>query len=297
MKVSLVIPFMNQLHDAKGAMGLLRSVTSDETEWVIIDNGSTDPVEEFFRKTIRPKRLNYVRNEENVGMIKTMQQGYKESSGDVIAFLHNDVFIYEPNWDIKVKTFFELNEDLGMAGFFAAQGCGQIGERLQDVPYAGAMAGMSNMLEAEMHGFRNEIARYVAIFDGFSMIFNKKMLDKTGGFDQNYIYHHLYDRDASLMSLHAGYKNMYIPMKCHHWGGMTANRPDYQRWINDKLPNHKGYIRPGEKDPIGADMWTHDENTKIFKEKWADYLPLYVEDDGSLRKEGSFNGETYKTTI
>ena len=94
-RLTIAIPIYNQLNDAKGSLGTLRYNTSDDTEFLIIDNGSTDNVENFIWKYLKPKRLHYIRNEENIGMIKTMQQGYEQSSGDVIAFLHNDVFVQD----------------------------------------------------------------------------------------------------------------------------------------------------------------------------------------------------------
>ena len=301
MKMSVVVPYLNGLDDSKGAMGLLKYVTSPETEYVIIDNGSTDPVEDFFTKIIKPKRMNYIRNEENIGMIKTQQQGYEGASGDVIAFLHNDVFIYDTQWTQKVIDAFTNDSKLGALGFFGAQGCGPLGERIQDVRYPGQMAGWSNLLEAEKHGMRLETPRGLeyalqpcAIFDGLCMIFRKEMLDKAGGFDNRYIFHHLYDRSAALQSLATGYHNAVINISCHHWGGMTANRSEYQNWINKQLPEHANYIRPGETNVIGADMWTHDENSRKFKQIWEDVLPLYVEDDYSFRTEGFFNGIPFK---
>ena len=290
MRLSVVVPFMNGLNDSKSAMGLLKYVTDPEVEYVVIDNGSTDPIEQFFVNIIKPKRLNCIRNEENIGMIKTQQQGYENSSGDLIAYIHNDVFIYDTRWSQKVVDAFEKDPKLGAIGFFGAQGCGPIGERIQDVRLPGQMDGLSNMLEAELHGMRlntPEGAEYAlqpcAIFDGLTMIFRREMLDKAGGFDQNYRFHHLYDRDSALTSLRMGYRNAVINISCHHWGGMTANRSEYQNWINKKLPEHSGYIRPGEKDVIGADMWTHDENTRLFAEKFKNVLPLYVENDYSFR--------------
>ena len=55
--------------------------------------------------------------------------------------------------------------------------------------------------------------------------------------------------------------------------GLTANRSEYQTWI-DKKTGH---------DNFTGDKYTHDENTRIFKEKWKDVLPLYVEDDFGFR--------------
>jgi len=87
-KLTLAIPCMNQLRDFAGIVGLMRMVTSDETTWLIIDNGSTDPVENFFYKNIKPKRINFIRNEENIGLVKTYQQIYENCDTEEIGRAH-----------------------------------------------------------------------------------------------------------------------------------------------------------------------------------------------------------------
>ncbi len=278
MKATLVIPFFNQLQNAKGPIGSLRYTTSDETEWMVIDNNSTDSVEEFVRKFIKPKKLNYLRNNENLGMLKTLQQAYENCETEILALTHNDVFIYEKDWDQRILKYFREMPDLGGVGFFGCQGCGQGAERIQDIPFhlpPTTMAGMSNMLEGELHGFRMEKDWHpVAVFDGFFMCFRMEMLKKVGGFDQRYHYHHVYDRDASLESLRQGYKNIVVNVPCHHLCGLTANQAEYQKWIDNKV----------KTTDFTGDKWTHDENHKLFAEKWGSVLPVYVQDDFSFRK-------------
>ena len=278
--MAICVPVMGQLHEVKGIMGLLRNITSEDAEFIFIDNGSnvqTDNYEDFILHYLKPKRSQYVRNEENIGLVKTFQQGYElalESGADVLAFTHNDVLIYEKDWDKRVLSYFEKMPKLGGAGFFGSQGCGPIGERIQDVPRSNMCAGMSNLLEAEVHGMRiREEYKSAAIFDGFMMIFRMEMLKKGNGFDQRYQYHHLYDRDYSLEVLRRGYDNIVINVPCHHFSGITANRPEYQTWIDKKV---------GQSNFTG-DKWTHDHNTDLFREKFKDVLPLYVENDFSFR--------------
>ncbi|MFA5013952.1 MAG: glycosyltransferase [Actinomycetota bacterium] len=273
LRLTIVIPIMNQLRDIIGILGLLKTVTSPEVEWLIIDNNSTDPVEKTFREYIKPKKLNYVRNKENLGLVKTYQQIYELCETDVLAIIHNDVYIYEQYWDRRILSYFEQMKDLGMAGFFGAQGCLPNGGRLQMSERADQAAGLSNMIEAEIHGMRmKEEWKPVAIFDGFALIFRMEMLKKNNGIDQNYQYFHLYDRELGLASLRLGYKNIVVNVPCHHVSGVTAVRPEYQEWINKKMGV--------EKD---GDLLTHDRNTEIFKNKWGDVLPLYVNDDFSFR--------------
>lgn len=270
--LTLAIPYFNQLAETKGCMGLLRHMTTNQTEWLIIDNGSSDPVENFFRDTLRPKRLKFISNDTNQGMVKTYQQIFDQVTTDLVAIIHNDVLVYEPNWDLRIRRIFTQIPQLGSAGFFGSQGVGIIGERIQDPQFPGQMAGISNMLEAEVHGIRLQ-DQYVpaAILDGFMMIFSMEMIKTIGGLDQQYQYHHLYDRELPLAALAAGYKNIVVNVPCHHLSGVTANNAGYQNWINQTLDHDQ------------ADQFTHDHNTNLFRHKWAKYLPIYVESDFSFR--------------
>lgn len=276
MSFTLAIPFLNQLDSAKGSLGTLRHNTSDKAEWLIIDNGSQDKIEEYFYSYLKPKKLNYLRNEENIGMVSTMQQIYENCETEFLAITHSDVFVYEKDWDLRVTNYFRDNPRLGVVGFFGAQGCGPRGERIQDVPSPLIMAGMSNMLEAEKHGMRiNEPWRSCAIVDGFMMIMRMKMLKRAGGFDQRYQWHHFYDRSVCLQSLALGYQNIVVNVPCHHWSGMTANRSEYQLWINKKL---------GKEN---ADSFTHDSNMELFGKIWGKVLPVYVDNSFNFRTGNS----------
>jgi len=292
MTLTLAIPFFNQLNDVKGIIGLLKHVTSPAVEWLIIDNGSTDPVEDFFYHTLKPKRLEYVKNGSNLGMVATYNQIFSLTQTDLVAVLHNDVFVYEKNWDKRVVKQFETIDKLGSLGFFGAQGVGTIGERIQDPEMPGQMAGISHMLEAAQHGIdMQQDYRPCAILDGLAMVFNMKMIKEAGGLDTRYHYHHLYDRELPLMALSLGYKNIVLNVPCHHQSGVTANRPEYQAWINEKVREIKG---PAPRIPsvvegeVGGDQWTHEENSRLFAEKWQGCLPLYVESDFSFRQGKHF---------
>jgi hypothetical protein len=211
-------------------------------------------------------------------MVKTYNQIFDLTTTELVAVIHNDVYIYEKNWDRRVIKTFQAIESLGSLGFFGASGCGHIGERLQDVEKAGQMSGISNLLEAEQHGIRlRDDWVPAAILDGLAMVFNMEMIKKGGGLDLKYQFHHLYDRELPLMSLALGYKNVVLNIPCHHQSGLTANRPGYQQWINAATGNKAG------------DAFTHDQNSAYFKKKWAHALPLYINSDFSFRTGAFFH--------
>ena len=270
--MTILIPFMNNLRFGMPMLGALKYMTSEDVEWLILDNGSTDQIEAYVRNYIKPKRLNFVRYETNQGLMNNIQTAYEMCQTDLLMFLHNDCFIYEKNWDQRIRGYFDEITKLGMAGFFGAQGCLPDGGRLQDVERSGQMSGLSNMLEADIHGIKlNQPWRSCAIYDSFSMIFNMEMLKKGNGFDTQYKFHHYFDRDCSLESLKRGFKNIVVDVPNHHIGGITHETPQYQAWLKDLT---------GSKFEDGK---LHNANKELFIKKWESVLPLYVEDDFSFR--------------
>lgn len=269
--LTIFVPFMNNLRFGMPMMGNLKYNTSEEVEWLVVDNGSTDPVEQYIRNYIKPKRLNFIRFEENQGLMATNKIAYENCTTDLLMLLHNDVFIYEKSWDQRIIRYFEMIPNLGIAGFFGAQGCLSDGGRLQivsGVKDQGQVAGLSNMLEAEIHGQRlKKEWSPCAIFDSFAMVINMNLLRKTKGFDMSYKFHHFYDRDISLESLRHGYRNIIVNVPCHHVGSLTAQDPEYQKWQLKVMGNATDSIE------------IHNINKKQFEEKWKEVLPICIGDD------------------
>lgn len=263
--ISIVVVYYDQLQETKGVITLLNEMSHD-VEWIVVDNGSTDKVEDFFMKTLKPKRFEYIRNEKNEGVIKAYNQAFKAANTDIVAYLHNDFYIYENGWEMRMQKLFEKINNLGIIGTHGSQGVYNDGYLLNS---------WSNMLEAEIHGSRlKEEFLPVAVLDGQTLICSKEMLKKTGGFDERYGYFHFYDKDISLESLAAGYKNIVVNMFCHHDIGKTSRNEKYKSFINKKTNQNDG------------DKWLYDHNSQLFNEKWGpkgyDVLPLYIQSDGEF---------------
>jgi GT2 family glycosyltransferase len=260
MKLTVAIPVMNQIEETKGMWGchIANIEDKENTEILVIDNGSTDGTEFFLERFVFPYFPDHriIHNSENVGVLASMNQCYKESKGDVIAILHNDVYVFDRGWDKDVLAEFEKDPKLGLAGFLGADGVG---------PTGGRQGTLSNMLEAEIHGTRFTGVKPVMIFDGLSLICRRAMLDQVGGFDEGYTYHHFYDRDISLASYFAGWTNKVIGVSCHHRSGLTANRPDYQTWIDKKM----------ETNNFTGDKTSYDASERYFLQKWGSRLPKW----------------------
>lgn len=260
--LTIVVPIMGGFGESRPFWGcLLNMVQGPDTDLRVIDNtGYDEGQKEYLERFVFAHwngKTYYDQMEDNLGMIKSMQHAYEKEREDknrVLAFVHNDLYIYQLGWDNLVKEF--MRDDIGILGFFGGEHCGLGGGRLYN---------WSNMLDAESHGGRNTGEhKEVAVLDGMTLMTNIKMLDVKDGFDLDYDVHHFYDADICLESLDRGFKNYSLNFPVHHQGGLTACRGDFQEWAN-KYVGHDG-----------GEQVIYSKNRDLFERKWNARLPYHV---------------------
>lgn len=260
MEMLIVIPIMGNLGPTKPFWGCLLNMVAGPVNLMIIDNQPrADNGEQrgFFEKFILPfwpGDATYHPQDENLGVPRSMQYAYENSGHNVLAFMHNDLYVYERGWDQEVIRFFERKNKVGLVGFFGAEGID---------PNSGRLFCYSNMLEAEIHGYRTSAESIeVAVLDGMSMFASRKMLDAGGGVDTSFVVHHFYDLDLSLESIERGFRNFAMPFPIHHQSGQTACQPNFENWANEAIP--------------GGQNAMYELNLAKWKQKWSRKLPWRV---------------------
>lgn len=164
------------------------------------------------------------------GMLPAYQSGLLHVTADILAFLHDDAIIRDPEWSSKVLAEFE-DPKVGLVGFGGALGHGS--PELYKVPYdyhqLGRSQFLSNMDDAEVHGKRFTGACDVAVLDGFALIVRRKILEKADGWpikelsvnDTPVGLHHCYDYWLCCMTRRLGYRIRVVGIACQHLGGRT----------------------------------------------------------------------------
>jgi len=304
--ISVVISILNQFKIAGLAIEKLIENAVDRIELILIDDGSDYLVsqwiglKDFFYQLEDVKIL---RNDYPTGSYYTMKKGNELAEGDIVAFFHSDLLIWEKGWDRRIRNVFEENEKVGLIGFIGSteidswggRGIGTIsnfqGRELEG--YKGSVA--------EMHGDRVTGFRLGAVVDGCAMIFRKKYLDEIG-FRNDFPPHHFYDRLLSCQVLERGYQVGILGIACDHISGQVVNSekkyhemvgnwmkerygsPEewMQRfsdwWVNDLNPS-KGIV------PNNNDAWVYMEAERQFLTEYRDqkhFIPLKVEPDGRI---------------
>ena len=211
--------------------------------------------------TTRPREIVIDNREHNRGLLSSYQEGYEQSTADVLAFIHDDVVIYEEGWDARVLAEFAA-PNVGVVGFGGAlvHGSPDLYRTPYNIQQLGRSFYLSNVTDAEVHGTRFDGACDVAALDGFALIVNRKLLDLTGGWPvDTYPPHHCYDYWITAMAHRFGYRVRVVGVRCHHLGGLTATTSRYQEWAR--------------QTPWGSDVAMHASGHKLIYNEFWDVLP------------------------
>lgn len=264
MNISVAVLVLNQQELTQRFLDTIRANEgSAKFPLLIVDNGSNPPVREWL-KGLR-EGDDVLRNSENVGVLPGLNQAWTilKNSTDFIFFPHNDLIIYEKNWDDKLVRVLSGLPECGVAAFYGAKGIGtpdiyKTPYQMQQLVRMGNLSACIKM-NAAIHGFYWPGGEFneCAVVDGFSLIVRTELLNKLGGFDRSTGPHHNYDNMISLDSLNQGYKNYVIAMDADHLGGRTdvgeswntpfgktkadihkdAHPPLYKKWHPNNLVN------------------------------------------------------------
>lgn len=250
--VSIIMAVWNQLGYTRIALDYLLKNTTTPFELVVVDNASAPETRAYF-DTVRDRvKIIYIRNEENVGPIKAINQGIRAASYRFIAVIHNDVVILEAGWLDRIVRVMDADPTIGIAALAGRKEIYKTGcvneESLQH-----------GLLNEDLNAPMQKEVEPVAVVDGLCFVMSRGLIDRVHGLDEEYGYMHCYDLDISLRSIDAGFKNVVVKIAAMHIsnGGATRRTRAYRALVKDDY----GLLK---------------RNCKIFARKWRHLLPLRV---------------------
>jgi glycosyltransferase involved in cell wall biosynthesis len=113
-KISVVMPVFNGDDFLELAIKSVLAQTYNNFEFIIINDGSTDNSLEIIRK-FSDNRIKLITNDQNLGIIKTLNKGMKLSQGDYIVRMDSDD-ICHPNRFEKQLRYMENHKDVAICG-------------------------------------------------------------------------------------------------------------------------------------------------------------------------------------
>ncbi|HEV8439385.1 MAG TPA: glycosyltransferase family 2 protein [Methylomirabilota bacterium] len=228
MAASVVLVVFNQLGLTRACLESLHASTAP-FELCVVDNGSTDGTSAYFERFPLPYPLIYHRNDDNVGLIRALNQGARLARGEFVCFLHNDTEMREPRWLERLQAAIVSGAGIGLAGLYGAM-------RLRaDGRYVGrtivhCLEGSATLRTAQAE---------VAAVDGVCLFLRRSLLESLGGFDEGYGFFHGYDRDLSFAVREAGWRCAVVNAPFVHRGGGTRTGEGAPRRPDDDLEERR----------------------------------------------------------
>lgn len=247
---------------------------SREFNLLLINNGANEPVsvKSDTGTYSNLKRMVVLHNEKNMGYLPMLKQSLEYvGENDLLVFMHNDVLIWDENWDRYVRNVFDENPKLALAGLFGAPGVASDGGRMFATSH---MVGKEWGTEGELHGtiMPHLSVKPASVLDSLCMIFRKKALDEVG-IPDDWPPHHWSDRLFCTRFIEHGWKVAVLGLAFDHYGGGSGGTTIdtfSQEWV---LQNFGEALGPEE-----ANMRLYMEGLRIWNRDYADKLSLIADD-------------------
>ena len=283
--VSIVVINYNAKEYLESCLNSVLNSDYPNFEVIIVDNGSEDGSLEFLEEISKSKpNINVIKNEENLGPSAARNQGIKIAKGKYVAFLDNDTRV-RPLWLKEAIKVFEADPKIG-----ACQ-CKLILDDTDNIiDCVGEYLGQYGFLvHVVTPGEEKDVGQYDIIIEIFAaksagMIARKDVLNKIGGFDDDYFIY-MEESDLCWRIWLLGYKVTLIPNSIvyHRFGASSVVLPEKINYLV-KFHGTKNYISSLIKNfglwnlvkvlPLNLSLWSGMAVWYVLKRRliWATYI-------------------------
>lgn len=113
--LSIVIPVYNAFKEIRQLLRTIEEANfSQETEVIIVDDCSTQEVSSYLQSESDKRGYKFLRNDTNLGFVKTCNRGMRAAKGDVAVLLNSDTLV-PPSFEEKVKDCFASDRHIACA--------------------------------------------------------------------------------------------------------------------------------------------------------------------------------------
>lgn len=196
-RCDIIMPVWNQLEVTKRCVDSIVKNTNYPYKLIAIDNGSDAKTEEYLKGLRFRADLNtlIIRNKENIGFIKAVNQGIKQSDAPYVCITNNDT-IATDNWLEEMISVMETCPDIGLLNP-SSNTSGQFPETKESIDeYA-----------SKLKRFKDEIQELYTC-RGFCMLVRRSVLDALGLIDEIYHFGYFDDTDYCKRAQEKGFRTV-----------------------------------------------------------------------------------------
>jgi GT2 family glycosyltransferase len=222
--ISVVIVNWNRRHLLRACLASLARQAGAEFETIVVDNGSQDGSPDLAETEFGAR---VIRNSANRGFCAANNQGIAAARGEFVALLNNDAEA-EPGWLAALYRACTRSPEVGMAAskVLVWEDPGRIDKVGHLIYPDGQNKGRgSGALDTGQYDREEEVLWP----DGCAAMYRKQMLDRIGGFDEDF-FAYGDDAELGLRARIAGWKCVYTPEAVvRHHRGSTLGKDSARR--------------------------------------------------------------------
>ena len=118
MKISIIIAAYNIENYIERCLKSVLNQTYKNIEIIVVNDGSTDETKKIIERSLKDRENKIIINQENKGLVKTREVGFKKSTGDYILFIDGDDWLELECIEKLVKQIEKTKCDMVIYNFF-----------------------------------------------------------------------------------------------------------------------------------------------------------------------------------
>jgi len=284
-RCDLIIPVWNQLDLTRDCIDAISRNTKFPYALIVIDNASGQETKDYLEglKTRTDLNLTLIRNEDNLGYVKAVNQALKISRAEYACVFNNDTQV-APGWLTEMIAVAESKDDIGTVN----PDSNTLGKRLR--PGQG-LESMSEELKVNK-GKWSELAWTT----GFCMLIKKRVLEEIGFFDEIYGMGYFEDADFCKRAQQKGYLSVCAQAAyCYHRerSSFLKRRTFNQDFIKNRETFHAKWgtherilYTLKQADPAYCKK-VNSESLKLARDGHMVWIFLPKKDEGKVKKQHS----------
>ncbi len=266
--VSIVIPVYNHFDYTKQCLDSIIEFTGCEYEIIVVDNGSTDGTPEKLKSY---EKVKIIRNENNEGFPKAVNQGINAARGNYILILNNDVIVTD-GWLERMVEVAQSSQSTGIVGPLSNSVSGVQLDKNAKYESIEQMHSYAARLAIKNKGKVLEFPRVAFL----CTLIKKDVINKIGGLDERFSPGNFEDDDFCLRAQIAGFKTVIAQdVFVHHFGSVSFKENGEDEYARRLEVNKQKFIGKWGAGPEG--IWLRGEKIKNRNIKYPVHQNAFVQ--------------------
>jgi O-antigen biosynthesis protein len=207
---TIIMPVLNNWPYTQRCIDSILSNTTEQFEFLIINNASTDETKEKLSSIcLKDERFRIIENEKNIGVSASWNQGIREAKYSHVCIINNDIEVMTKNWLYIMQKILKNDHSTRWVGPMT---CYDPDRKVKYVK-----------THYEQIPYNDKSMEYVV---GCCMYFPKSIFEEIGYFDEKFEVRYYEDLDFMARLWTARYKTKMAPVLVYHAVGKTSRITD-----------------------------------------------------------------------